>query len=278
MRHRRMAIAAAVLAVTLGAGGEATAGWVIEQTAKGPSGGGRQHLVIDANRMKTVTFGPDGRPMHAVIVDLNADTLTQVNYVDRQYVTATLQEYVQAMSGAAQAAAGQMAESRKQMEQAMQRLPPEQRKAMEQAMGAQMGASGPGGACVEPRRELRKTGQQATIAGYPAVRWEVVADGQMESEVWVAPGLGAARELDARKLEQFAGAIAKAVACGPGDAARGVDPAWKLAAEGYPVRTIVPRSGVTLEVVTAESRAVPATEFQPPAGFARKTLREMMGP
>jgi len=30
------------------------------------------------------------------------------------------------------------------------------------------------------------------------------------------------------------------------------------------------------EVVEAESRTVPATEFQPPTGFARKTLREMM--
>lgn len=275
MSHRRM-VAGAVLAAVLGWGGEAGAGWLIEQTARGPSGGGRQHLFIDANRMKTLTFGPDGRPAHAVIVDLNAETLTQVNYGDQQYVTATFQEYVQAMTGAAQAAAGQMAEARKQMEQALKDMPPEQRKAMEERM---RGQTGPGGApCVEPRRELRKTGQQATIAGYPAVRWEVVADGRVESEVWVAPGLGAAKELDARKLEQFAGAMSRAAACGPGaGAARSTDPAWKLAAEGYPVRTVVPAGGIALEVVKAESRAVPASEFQPPAGFARKTLREMMG-
>jgi hypothetical protein len=35
--------------------------------------------------------------------------------------------------------------------------------------------------------------------------------------------------------------------------------------------------GGTVEVVKAESRTVPAAEFQPPAGFARKTFREMMG-
>jgi hypothetical protein len=277
MSYRRM-IAGGVLTAVLGWGGEAGAGWLIEQTAKTPTGGGRQQLFIQANRMKTLTFGPDGQPAHAVIVDLNAETLTQVDYGDRQYVTATLQEYVQTMTGAAQAAAGQMAEARKQMEQAMKTMPPEQRKAMEQMLRGQMAQGGPGGApCVEPQRELRKTAQQATIAGYPAVRWEVLADGRVESEVWVAPGLGAAKELDARKLEQFAGAMSRVVACGPGGGAGKADPAWKLAAEGYPVRTIVPAGGVTLEVVKAESRAVPATEFQPPAGFARKTLREMLG-
>ena len=33
----------------------------------------------------------------------------------------------------------------------------------------------------------------------------------------------------------------------------------------------------TLEVLKAESRNVPATEFQAPAAFARKTLQEMLG-
>jgi hypothetical protein len=33
---------------------------------------------------------------------------------------------------------------------------------------------------------------------------------------------------------------------------------------------------MAIEVVKAESRAVPVTEFQPPAGFAKKALRELM--
>lgn len=280
MQHRRI-VAGAALAAVLGWGGPAAAGWVVDQAVKGPGEGGRQQILVQANRMKTVTFGPDGRPAHAFIVDLNAETLTQVDYGERQYVTASFQEYVQAMTGAVQAAAGHMAEARKQMEQALKDLPPEQRKMMEQMMRQQMPqGGGPGaGGCVEPRREVRKTGQQATVAGFPAVRWEVLADGKVESEVWVAPSLGVARELDARKLEQFGAAMSKVSACGPGQGAgRGTDPGWKLAAEGYPVRTVVPGAdGATVEIVKAESRSVPATEFQPPAGFARKTLREMMG-
>ncbi|HLE42823.1 MAG TPA: DUF4412 domain-containing protein [Methylomirabilota bacterium] len=281
MTHRRILVWAALAAV-LGWGGDAAAGWVIDQAVKGgPGEGARQQILVQANRMKTVSLGPDGRPQQAFIMDLDAETLTQVDYGERRYVTATIEEYVQAMTGAAQAAAGHMAEARQQMEQALKDMPPEQRKMMEQMMRQQMPqGGGPGAAgCVEPRREVRKTGQQATIAGFPAVRWEVLADGKVQSEVWVAPSLGVARELDARKLQQFGAAMSKVSACGPGQGAgRASDPGWKLVAEGYPVRTVVPEAGgTTVEVVKAESRAVPPTEFQPPGGFARKTLREMMG-
>src|SRR5438309_12051570 len=53
-------------------------------------------------------------------------------------------------------------------------------------------------------------------------------------------------------------------------------PSWKLAGEGYPVRTVYAGSGRTVEVVKAESRSVPATEFQAPPGFERNSLREIM--
>jgi hypothetical protein len=35
--------------------------------------------------------------------------------------------------------------------------------------------------------------------------------------------------------------------------------------------------GTVTEVVKAESRDVPATEFQPPAGFTRQSFKEMFG-
>jgi hypothetical protein len=51
---------------------------------------------------------------------------------------------------------------------------------------------------------------------------------------------------------------------------------WKLMKDGYPVRS-VGKDGGTTEVVKAESRSLGANEFEPPTGFARKTLKEMMG-
>lgn len=276
----RAGLTAAALVVLLAWAGDATAGWAVEQLLKSSTETARQRMVVQSNRIKTMTFDPSGQPVAAFILDLGTETLIQVDYQQRQYVAATFQEYVTGMAGAAQAAARQMADSLRAMQEATKNMPPEQRKAVEQSMRSQMPPSGaPGSAdCVEPKREVRKTGQQATIAGFPAVRYEVLADGKIESEVWVAPGLGVGRELDTRKLEQFSTSVAKAVGCAPGAPAPGADPAWKLVGEGYPVRTIVTGPDrVIVEVVKAESRAIPVAEFLPPAGFAPRTLRQMMG-
>lgn len=275
-------VAAGVLAGVLGWAAPASAGWIIEQVVKGSGDEGRHQVTVEANRMKTLMVGPDGRPVGAFILDLNADTITQVDYPRRQFVTATLQEYVQTITGALQAAAGQMAGAMKAMEEAMKDMPPEQRKMAEQMLRSrQQPAGGGGAACPEPQLELRKTGQQATIAGQPAVRYELLADGKVDSELWIAPGITAWRELDPAKLERFSTEMAKAApGCDPNRRRQGLpgaDPTWKLAGEGYPVRVVSRTAGVTVEVVKAESRSVPAAEFQPPAGFARKTLKEMTG-
>jgi hypothetical protein len=275
MKYRALVAGVAGALLLLGSS-PATAGWVLEQTVKSPGDSGRQQILVQSNRIKSVNLGPDGRPTQAFIMDLGAETLTQIDYQARHYITSSLQEYTQAMAGAAQAAQTQMAESKRAMEQAMKNLPPDQRKAMEQAMRAQMPPGADGTPCVEPRREVRKTGQQATIAGYPAVRWEILADGKVESEVWLAPALSVGRELDAAKLERFSTTLAKGLGCGPGGRGAGVDPTWKLVGEGYPVRTVADQGAMTVEVVRAESRTVPAGEFQPPAGFARRSLADMM--
>lgn len=164
------------------------------------------------------------------------------------------------------------------MQARLKEMPPEQRQMVEQMMRSQMGQAGQMALeCGEPRIEVRRTGQQATIAGYPAVHHEVLVDGKLGSEVWIARGITAWREFDARKLERFAAEMAKLAGC-LGQRQQRAQAAWQAAAEGYAVRTVDRSGGVTstTEVVKAESRAVPAAEFQPPAGFARKTLREMM--
>jgi hypothetical protein len=233
-------------------------------------------VVLQANQMKTLMFGPDGKPEMAFILDLNGETITQVNYRERTYTSSRVQEYAQMIQGAMK---GAMSE----MEKAMKDMPPEQRQMMEQMMGSKMPKAGSNpGACRDPRIEMRKTGQQATIAGYPALAYEVVADGKPESEFWIAKGITAWKELDPKKLERVMSELAKvAPRCGPASGRRagvGEDQAWKLAGEGYPVKTVDRREGTTtVEVVKAESRSVPASEFQPPVNFARQTLNETMG-
>jgi len=83
------------------------------------------------------------------------------------------------MTRGVQQMAAKMAEAMKEMQEAMKEMPPEQRKMMEQMMRSQMGQTKPTPEdCSEPRIEVRKTGQQATIAGIPGGllrrpgRWE----------------------------------------------------------------------------------------------------------
>lgn len=256
--------------------GQASAGWVIDQAVEGRGEGGKQQIMLQANQMKTVVLGRDGKPEAAFILDLNAETFTQVNYREQSYMTAKVQEYVQLIEGA-------MKKASSAMEEAMKDVPPEQRKMMEQMMRSRMPQAGPGPeACREPRIEMRKTGQEAKIAGYKAVGYEMLADGKPQSELWISKDIPAWKELDPQKLARMMGELAKAVPrCGPshgGQAGIGRDQAWKLAGEGYPVKTVDRRgSDATVAVTKAESRAVPASEFQPPANFARKTLSELMG-
>ena len=254
---------------------QASAGWVIDQAGKGGGEGSKHQVMFQANQMKTLVLGPDGKPEAAFIMDLNAETFTQVNYREQFYMTATVQEYVQTIQGA-------MKQATSAMEEAMKKMPPEQRKQMEEMMGSRMPQGGAGSAaCPEPKKiEFRKTGQQATIAGYQAVGYEMLADWKPKSEFWIAKDIHAWKELDAKKLERLMTEFLKAVPrCGPAQARQGSfgrDQAWKLAGEGYPVRTVDRDGKTTMEVVKAESRTVSASEFQPPANFTKKTLSDMM--
>ncbi|HYL80514.1 MAG TPA: hypothetical protein VEU07_06855 [Candidatus Acidoferrum sp.] len=278
----------------------AGAGWIIEQVVRQGAGAPartgeqqRQVLTISANRMKTVMLDRAGKAANAWIMDLDAQTLTSVDYAQRSVTTGTLQEFAETLRGATAAMGGQMAEAMKQMQDAMKDMPPEQRQQMQQMMQKSMPGGGvPGAApsaeaCRPPRTEVRPTGQTAKIAGYNATRFDVFEDGKLAQEVWVSPTVTAWRELDPKKMERFGQEMTKATEGLPGcgrDRARQAgadpnDPAWKLSTEGYPVRTVFhgQAEGTILEVLKAESRAVPATEFQPPADFKRQSFKDMMG-
>lgn len=278
---------------------QAKAGWVVEQVVRSRAdasskGGGpdRQVLTLSANRMKTVILDQAGKPTAAWILDLDAQTLTSVDYAQRGVTTGTVQDYAASIRGATQAMGGQMTEAMKQMQDAMKDMPPEQRQMVEQMMrrsmpgGGQAGAAPSAEACRQPQVEVRPTGQTASIAGYAAKRYDVYEDGKLAQELWVSPAITAWREIDPGKMQRFGQEMAKAMTALPGcgrQRARSTgadpnDPAWKLAGEGYPVRTVEhgPAEGTVVEVVKAESRSVPASEFQPPAGFTRQSFKDML--
>ncbi len=261
----------------------AEAGWVIDQIVSSDPKSGRHEVVLQANRLKTLLSAPDGTPTFAFILDLNAQTMTQVDYAEHRYMTATIAEYVQTLQQAQQEASDRVAQAMKRMEEQLRDMPADQRAAMEKTIRSRLGqAAPPREDCPEPRLEIKRTGEQATIAGYRAIRYDVLADGKPDSEIWTASGITAWSEIDRPKLEQVLTAMANAAPrCVPGQRRQGLpgsDPAWQLASEGYAVRTVDRGgAGTTVEVIRARKRTVADAEFQAPSGFARRTLREMLG-
>ena len=280
---RAMLVLLGVLAATAT---PASAGWVIDQVMRGTDDKSRQQLFLQANRLKTVIM--DGTTVtNAVVMDLDAQTITQIDYKERSYTTATATEYAAMMRQGFQKmgqAAAQMAPHLKEMEEQLKNLPPEQRRQIEamlrQAQAAQQQSAAPAAPadCVPDKVDVKPTGKNVTVAGYAATGYQIFTNGKLDSEVWIAPGIAAGREIDPQKLERMMREMMKAMPqCPPRGQMFGADPMWKLMKDGYPVRSVDKDGGSVVEVVKAESRSLGAAEFQAPAGFARKTLKEMMG-
>ncbi len=171
----------------------------------------------------------------------------------------------------------------KELEEQLKNLPPEQRKQIEAMMKQAQGAQRPQPTlkaedCAPDKVEIKRTGKSATVAGFAATGYQLFENGKLDAEVWIAPAITAAREIDPQKLERLMKEMLKALPqCPPRGQMMGADPVWKLMKDGYPVRSVEQDGGAVTEVVKAESRALAATEFQAPAGFARKPLSELMG-
>lgn len=285
---RRFWMVVALLGTLAATTAPASAGWVIDQVMKG--GGddnNRQRMFLQQNRLKTLVM--DGANVtNAVVMDLDAQTITQIDYRQRAYTTATAAEYAALMRQGFEKmgeAAGQMQSQMKELEEQLKNLPPEQRRQIEammkQAQGAQRSPAQPQAKpedCTPEKVDVKRTGKSLTVAGYEASGYQVFTNGKLDSEVWIAPAITAAREIDPQKLERMMKEMMKALPhCPPRGQMFGADPMWKLMKDGYPVRSVDKDGGSVIEVVKAESRSLGATEFQAPAGFARKTLQEMMG-
>jgi hypothetical protein len=245
----RLFVISSVAVVVLGGTTCAWAGWIFEQVATGPGWKVQQRVLLDGNRMKTSMLGANGSPVTTFILDLNTDRVIQADYAGGQYITGTIPEYLDLVQWL-------------------------RRKAHESHPGTPA-------SCSPFRINVTRTGQQTTIAGYSAVRYDVRVDGTVQWEAWMAGNVPAWREISSRKLEQFVGAIAKLGTCGPEHVHQwffAADSSAKALDEGFPVRIIDRSHRATIDVVAVEARAIPRDEFEPPANLGRRTVREIINP
>jgi hypothetical protein len=171
----------------------------------------------------------------------------------------------------------QVAAAKKQMEERMAAMPPEQRKRMEEMM-EKLGRGGAGAMLpgAKPRdRSLKKTARTETVAGIKCTVWEAIEDGQKEQELCAAPAASVPGGDDVIKTFREIAAMLSAITDKLGKQAS--QQPWRdmETINGVPILTRDFSDGkatseMRLNVVRKES--VPGSSFELPAGFTEKKL------
>jgi hypothetical protein len=175
-----------------------------------------------------------------------------------------------------------MEEGQKQMEEAqLKRMTPEQREAYSQYMKQLNEEAEKPTPEEEIEVEVKRTSEQATIAGHSARKYQVWVDGELKEELWVCAEIDPqGDETDRHKVEQFTKAM---TALGKEDSYESSPEYMKIATymeQGYVLRSVTydeqgtrKRVGETTRV---ENRDIPASEFNVPEGYKRLSTAEFL--
>jgi len=174
--------------------------------------------------------------------------------------------------------AAQINSAMSQMEEALKNVPESQRAMVQEMMKKRMPQ-----AAARPVIEVRKTGERADQAGYPCVKYEVLHDGRVASELWVTAWDNVKGSEDvAEVFKDMAGFfhdMMEAFTSGPmgGFISEIGDNAFEHMSQidGFPVVTRQLDDGQLESETTlrsAERRALAPGDFEPPAGYKRKEM------
>ena len=232
-------------------------------------------MLVDGRNLKSEPGASDRNSQSTMIYRGDRREMVVIDHGNESYFVMD-RETMKAMSG-------QMSQAMKQMQEALKKVPAEQRAMVEKMMKQRMPAMQP------PRRpagELRKTADRADLHGYPCVKYEVLREGRKIRELWVTDWsnvegagevAGVFRDMAAffsEMLESFSSGA------GPGLSQTVGDNVFRHMNEldGFPVVTKNYGNDGSLTgesaLRSAKHRAVDPAEFEPPAGYKR---REMMG-
>ncbi|MDR2904761.1 MAG: DUF4412 domain-containing protein [Helicobacteraceae bacterium] len=120
--------------------------------------------------------------------------------------------------------------------------------------------------------EASKTGEKFTAAGFAGEKYQILVDGELKKEIFLAPTLTANKEIDARKLARVMLILSGASNPTGAKFLEMNDKYVELMKIGYPIRTLEydPSGGLVLtSVVKAEQKALPDSEFTPPKEYKK---------
>jgi len=260
---RSLALVVAALAVQPIA---AQAGWLIVND------GGDQTLV-SRGRLAILPSKGEGT---SVAVDLGRGRMWLADAGRRLYWEGPVEEFCAAMRSATASMLKQMDD----MTETLKDMPPAQREQVLQMM-KQMGRTPSGAPARKAAVTVERTTETETIAGLPARKYRVLADGRLYEELWITSDPALLRELDlARAPDTLGRMFACHVGAGRG---AGVEESAEYRAiygAGWPLRAVYHGEGGASgrsSVVRVERRDVTERELAPPAGFRAAPIDEVFG-
>jgi hypothetical protein len=224
-------------------------------------------VALDGQRLRVEQSAPAGggrggaMAPNAIIFDAAAKKVWLIQN-DKKTYTELTEADIKDLRDRMQSMRGMMAEH-------MKNLPPEQRARMERMMNGQ-----------GPDLKFAAKGQKKTINGFACEMYDVTMDGKPFQESCIAPwGTGPFTKDDADKAKALFTSLASMMKGMPGAGVQHM-----ASYPGVPVQTthLNPAMGGTgkwTQTLKSVSRAaIPASQFQVPAGYTKQPLPTMGGP
>src|SRR5262245_15000157 len=136
-----------------------------------------------------------------------------------------------------------------------------------------------GGSGRIPKVTVQKTPDTETIAGLPTRKYQVLADGALYEELWLASDPALLRELVVARAPETFGRMSGCLATAGGEArVEATEEYRKIYSEGWPLKGVFhgpggPTPGTP--VTRVERREIPEGEFVRPAGFTAVPLLDV---
>jgi hypothetical protein len=159
------------------------------------------------------------------------------------------------------------------IEKALEQVPPEQREQMRKAMLQMMGEAEKKGDRPAPAVRVEKTGEVREVLGRKTERVKVIVDGEVVEDLWLCPELKLSAEIDVDKFFRMTQALS-------GDGGEGEyqnSPKYReIFRMGIPLKERERQGSgwVERETTRLEVKRIPASEFQPPRGYRKVSLKE----
>src|SRR5262245_17181245 len=229
-----------------------------------------EQVLLSTGRLKMAPKSAGGLVM---VLDVGRGRLWVADPGQKRYWEGTVDEYCEVVRGLS---AVPTADLERLMADQLKDMPPEERERTLQMLKRAQGDAASGRV---PKVTVQRTSVTETIAGLPTRKYQVLADGTLCEELWLASDPALLRELVVARAPETFGRMSGCLAtAGGGSRVETTDEYRKIYSEGWPLKAVFhgpggPTPGTP--VTRVERREIPEGEFARPAGLTAVPLLDV---